>query len=935
MYNYLMKARLPKAKFPAAVVGIDVETTSLDPKTGEIIEVAAIRFDTKTGRVIDRYVELCQSSSPLSSEITAITHITNEMLTDKLPFSSHLKPLKKFIGRDTIFAHNATFDISYLAHHGLPITNPVWDTFALASIAWPETESYNLGLLYSTYVEPAAVSANKPKKQLRLKAAAKQSSPEDTEPGQEHRAGYDVLLTWRLLQTIRQQLAVSKSSYPKIKHVLESANLRHYLPVFTIQSSPRTKTPPASPAQPNKTPDPLSLTVEKILGQDGILTKQPHFVYREQQLALAQSVMNVFNDNEIALIEAGTGTGKTYGYLVPLLLRIIQDKPPVPPAASRSVSIISTYTKHLQDQLFDHDIPQLLRFLNVDLKVAVLKGRRNYLCTGRLAQTLQKTKFSAEEALFLIKLIVWLEHTASGDLERLNLSHQTARYAYHLHADAVSCRHNCPSNNPTCPYNVARYLARQADLVIVNHALLVQLGSDDSIFALDRTVIDEAHHLEDAARDATARDLSAHMLAEVMAPFVQLTKKKDSSSHQHIVQEAQSIIDEYQQLFAAIAKFLTDQARIDILRLNPSVRRSTKWQRIVEQGTSWRSRLQFIIGLLQGMATKSSEENKRREAISEAEKFSRNFEAFLHGDPKRIQWLELSAWSPNPADHTVYLHDVALSVQPSLANLFTSTKSAVLTSATLTIGGNYDYIKRRLGIMTAQEYIYGSSFDYKKQMLIYIVDDAPNPYDPSYRKFLTKQFISLSKLTSGRLLGLFTSHQAVKDVYGGTNKELSKANIKLLAQKITGGRHNMIKKFQQTHSSILLGTYSFWEGIDIPGESLSSVVIVKLPFSPPHDPVIDAIAEDEKISTFISLSVPTMILRLRQGIGRLIRSQNDFGVVVILDPRFLQQAYGQQVISSLPPATVHIGSTHDLVPTIKSWFGEKQLEQWKSDLTTP
>lgn len=930
-----MKAHLPQAKFPATIVGIDVETTSLDPRTGEIIEVAAIRFDTKTGQIIDRYVELCQSSAPLSSEITAITNITNEMLADKLPFASRLKPLKKFIGQDTVFAHNAAFDISYLAHHGLPITNPVWDTFALASIAWPETESYNLGLLYSTYVEPALTPIKPPKQQLRLKAHAQPHPPDDTEPGQEHRAGYDVLLTWRLLQIIRQQLVVAKSSYPKIKHVLEAAELKHYLSLFATQPSPKTAKHPAPRAQPNTAPDPSDLSVENILGQQGVLTKQPQFVYRQQQLALAQSVMNVFNNNEIALVEAGTGTGKTYGYLVPLLLHIIQNKAKTPSPAARSVSIVSTYTKHLQDQLFDHDIPELLRILNLDLKVAVLKGRRNYLCTGRLAQALQKTKFSAEEALFLIKLIVWLEHTTSGDLERLNLSHQTARYTYHLHADAVSCRHNCPSNNPTCPYNVARSLARQADLVIVNHALLVQLGSDDSVFALDRTVIDEAHHLEGAARDATARDLSAHMLAEVMAPFVQLTKQKDNPSHGHILQEAQSIVDEYQQLLSAIAKFLTDQARIDILRLNPSVRRSTKWQRIVEQGTAWRSRLQFIIGLLQGIPTKSSEDNKRREAIAEAEIYSRNFESFLHGDTGRIQWLELSAWSSNPADHTVYLHDVALTVQPSLVNLFTSTKSAVLTSATLTIGGNYDYIKRRLGIETAQEFIYGSSFDYKKQMLIYIVDDAPNPYDPSYKKFLTKQFISLSKATSGRLLGLFTSHQAVKEVYSGTNKELNKANIKLLAQKITGGRHNMIKKFQNTHASILLGTYSFWEGIDIPGESLSSVVIVKLPFSPPHDPVIDAIAEDEKISTFTSLSVPTMILRLRQGIGRLIRSQNDFGVVVILDPRFLQQSYGQQVINSLPPATVHIGSTADLLPAIKNWFGHDQLQQWKSELTAP
>ena len=931
MYNYLMKTRLPKVNFPSTLVGIDVETTSLDPKTGEIIEVAAIRFDSKTGQVIDHYVELCRPSNTLSSEITAITHITPAMVADKQPFAAHLPALKKFIAQDLVFAHNASFDIGFLTFHGLKITNPVWDTFALASIAWPETESYNLGLLYSAYVD---VPASNVDTTIPLSTAGSPIAADTaSELGQEHRAGYDVMITWRLLQTIHQKLAVSKSSYKNINHALAASNLSHYLPVFTIVGTSKSKKYAPVPSSFAPASDPPNLSIKKILGPRGVLPKNPQYVYREQQLQLAESIEAVFNADEIALMEAGTGTGKTFGYLVPLILKIINQKINKSPSASRSVSIVSTYTKHLQDQLFDHDIPELLRLLGVTIKVAILKGRRNYLCTGRLEQALQKTSFSQEEALFLIKLVVWLEQAPSGDLERLNLSHQTARYTYHLHADSISCRHNCPSKNPTCPYNVARSQARQADLIIVNHSLLVQLGTDESVFALDRVVIDEAHHLEDAARDATARDLSAHMLAEVVAPFVQLTKKKHNASLQRVIQEAQSIINEYQLLLANIAKFLTDQARIDVLRLNPSVRCSTKWQRIVEQGIAWRSRLQFIIGLLQGMTAKTSEEGKRREAIAEAENFSHNFESFLHGDPTRIQWLELSPASYYTSDNAVNLYDVALSVQPLLANLLNSTKSIVLTSATLTIGGKYDYIKRRLGINEAKEYVYGSSFDYKKQMLIYIVDDAPTPYESSYGNYLTRQFINLSKLTSGRLLGLFTSHQAVKDVYYGTNKELNKANIKLLAQKLTGGRHNMIKKFQQTHSSILLGTYSFWEGIDIPGESLSTVVIVKLPFSPPHDPVIDAIAEEEKISSFTNLSVPTMILRLRQGIGRLIRSQNDYGVVIILDPRFLQQDYGQQVISSLPPATVHIGSTSDLNPTLKNWFGEKQLKKWKSELT--
>jgi len=496
----------------------------------------------------------------------------------------------------------------------------------------------------------------------------------------------------------------------------------------------------------------------------------------------------------------------------------------------------------------------------------------------------------------------------------------------------MSCRHDCPTNNPTCPYHVARQLAHQADLAVVNHSLLTQISTDDIILSDTNLIIDEAHHLEASSREATRRDLSDHKLAEIIAPFAQIAKHTTKANKQRLLQEAQSVIDTYQEWLATVTTFITQHSSADSIRLTPAVRRGSSWAKVAEQGSGWRSRLQFLIGLTQGITVKSSSRVDLAEAINDAETFSRHFESFIVGDEERIQWIESYQSYRRPSDTVVTLHDIALSVHPPLKALFDTTHSTTLTSATLTIDGKYDYIKERLGISEAREITLDAPFDYQQQMLIYIIDDAPPPYDLSHARYLSRQLTDVAKLTSGRLLGLFTAHKSVKQTYQTALKPLNKANIKLLAQLITGGRHNMIKRFQKTPATVLLGTHSFWEGIDIPGDSLSTVMITKLPFSMPHDPVINAVAEHDNIHPFINLSVPLMILKLKQGIGRLIRTQNDHGAIIIMDSRFLDKEYGQTVLSSLPPATINIGSTKDLIPTLTNWFGEEKLTAWRHDL---
>ena len=887
---------------PKTVVGIDVETTSLDPATGKIIEIAAIRYDTKTGKVINKYIKLCSSGLSLSPEITAITGITNEMISNKKPFNAHINQLREFISDSIIFAHNASFDIKYMAYHGLKLDNHVWDTFALSSIAWPTAESYNLGML---------IQQN------------------NIEVSGEHRAGADVQMTWMLLQEIIKKLKVPKDVYNQTENILIKSNLAHYFPLFSIGTNSThriNKNKISHKTNRIKSGD----TLKKILGPKGSLSKSiKGFQYRPQQYTMAMHVQKTIENNDISLIEAGTGVGKTYGYLIPLLLHYVNtDQSKTSPESGHTYTI-STFTKHLQDQLHNEDIPALTDILGVDIKTAILKGRRNYLCTNRLQQAINRKSLKEDEAILFIKLLIWMCHDNSGDLEKINFSHQADKYLYHLHADSISCRQKCSTDNPNCPYYKARRAASKANLLIINHSLLAQAYSDDSLFSSTNLVIDEAHRLEEAFRKATQRDFSEHKLADVIAPFAQLAKNAPDITYKHIIKETQLIINEYQQVQTLLLAFITVHMNSDTVRLTPPIRSTASWKKVEEIALSWQGRMQFLIGLLRGITTAPSAKKSMEEAISEAEKFSSNFKTFIIGDSERIQWMD--TYPSYNQQNKLELVDIALNVKAYLKPVFDGTRSIVLTSATLTVEDKYDYIKTRTGIDQCNEILLDTPFDYKKQMLIYIIDDAPHPSDKNFDDYISTNILSASKLTSGKLLGLFTSHKMIKEIYNKIVSELGENNIKLLAQKMTGGRHNIINKFKNTPSSVLLGTYSFWEGIDIPGSSLSLVLIAKLPFSNPHDPIINAISDHEKINSFSQINVPLMILKLRQGIGRLIRRQNDHGAVVIFDSRILKHEYGQRVLDSLPPATIHIGSTQDLIPTLTNWFGINQIKKWQKD----
>lgn len=843
------------------VVGIDIETTDLDPARGEIIEVAAIRFDTKTGREVGRFECLCRPQKPIGQLTTSLTGITQPMVADKKPFKEDIPALSAFVGEDVIFAHNAKFDLSWLAHHGLPFSNPVWDTFTLAAIAWPEAPTYNLGSLVGD---------------LGIEITG------------EHRAAADIVLTWHLFQALQPHLAVPARDLPVLARALSAAGKAHYFPLFK------------------------KLTRKKVAAKKpASLASASQLERRPEQSEMADYVASLIKRKCSALIEAPTGTGKTFAYLKPA----IRSNKPI---------VVSTFTKSLQDQLIETDLPGILALLNQSRRIAVLKGRRNYVCTRRLYKMLEKPPRKPEDIWPLIKILVWLGNGGLGDLERLNFSHQGQHVVSLVSADSVSCRLECREG--MCLYADARAAAKKADILVVNHSLLLHATESghagSPLIRKDAVlIVDEAHHLEEAALSASRINLSLEAVAELTAALARINPK-----NLPLQKEAATLLKQYQAFLAQAGQCVVQHTENSELLLNLTARSSRSWFAAQVLGEQFLSRLSFTIGLLQNEGGSNNTHKKElyEETNRKANELSLAFAQFLIGNEGRIQWLETRS-----RERLAHLHDVARDISPYIQPLIAAHPTVIFTSATLAIQSGFSYVKSRFGLHDIEEKILSSSFNYADQMLVISAKDGPLPTSNTFDAHISQVILEVAKQTHGRLLCLFTSQASLRSVYGKIAKKLNKNNISLYAQKVTGGRHNIAKRFREQADSVLLGTNSFWEGISIPGESLSVVVIPRLPFPRMNDPIIESLSQavgPER--SFPEIIIPRMLLRLRQGVGRLLRTHTDRGVIIILDKRLVVQSYGPDVQKTLP-VPVQVESSADIAEKVVDWFGLEIIHRWQ------
>jgi len=613
-----------------------------------------------------------------------------------------------------------------------------------------------------------------------------------------------------------------------------------------------------------------------FFGRDGSLARVlPGYEERESQERLSEAVRGVLEEGGLLLAEAGTGTGKTLAYLLPAV------------EAGRRV-VVSTGTKNLQEQLVSKDLPLLARALGRDLSVAVMKGRGNYLCLLRFSSFEKAGSFRRPDEIPLFKAVeAWAPETQTGDRAEVADLPDSVDFWREISATSENCIGQSCTLYDACWVTRMRQRALEADLVIVNHHLLcadlaVKDGSYGQVIPpYDTVILDEAHLLEDVATQYFGVQVSSHRVEELARDVERELKAAEL--------DAREVRSEIEGLRARADRLFRRLSRAPAARLPPN------W--VVEQATE---EALAVLQRIEGLRTSLLAIPDRPEpiaglagralalAVDLAFLFKAEDDSHVYFIETRGRGVFLRA---TPIDVSARLHDL----------LFDRVRAAVLTSATLAVDGGFTYVKDRLGIETTDELLLPSPFHYADQAVLYVPRRMPEPQSPAFADHAAEEIVRLLEVSRGRAFVLFTSY----------------ANMNAVAERIAGRvpypvfiqgeapRTALLEMFRETKHAVLLATASFWQGVDVAGEQLSCVIVDKLPFASPGDPVVAARIERLRArggNPFSEYQVPVAVLMLKQGLGRLIRSAADTGILAVLDSRLMRKSYGQRFLESLPPA---------------------------------
>ena len=927
------------------IVALDIETTGLDPQNDAILEIGAVRFNGK--RVEGEWSSLINPGRAIPPFITQLTGITNEMVRNAPTIRAVLAELVDFVGNAPVLGHSVRFDLSFLARYNALYLNEYIDTYEMAAVLLPTASRYNLSALGQTLGIPIqnahrALDDARTTHEvfLRLYDQAMELPLELIAEFVRMSEPLDWGGGWLFDQILR---ARSRLPIParKARGVGKG-------PLFDERVDGR-----GQALEPEAILNPLDVDeVAATLEYGGPFAKYfAGYEYRPQQVDMLRAVTKALSDGYHLMVEAGTGTGKSFAYLVPAALWATKN--------NRRV-VISTNTINLQDQLIKKDIPDLCRALNIDLRAAVLKGRANYLCPRRLDLLRQRGPENPDEMRVLAKVLVWLQESQSGDRNEINLNGPAERDVWgRLSAEDDGCKTEVciKREGGSCPFHRSRLASQNAHLLIVNHALLLADAATENrvLPDYDYVIIDEAHHLEAATTNAlsfkvTASDIS-RLMREIGSPasgilghFLGQVKKElrpsDYAALDQLVQRATDLAFRLENFnnhfFIAVEQFLAEQREGQAIglyaqqeRILSATRTQPNWTEVEvawDQESETLKLLQAVLeqvnqamgqiveaGIEDVEDTQGSLSNVYRRLVEVEGNLT---ELVSNSKADKVYWVEIQ-----PNGNRLSLQVAPLHIGPLMEKFLWHEKSSViLTSATLTANSEFDYLRGRLNGDEAEELMVGSPFDYESAALLYLVNDIPEPGDANgHQRAIESGLIRLSKATGGRMLVLFTSYAQLKRTAQTITQPLIESGINVYEQGDGASANTLLENFRDTDRAVLLGTRSFWEGVDIPGEALSVLAIVKLPFDVPSDPIVAARSETFD-DAFNEYNLPEAILRFRQGFGRLIRTQSDRGVVAILDRRVLTKRYGKAFLDSLPGCTVRQGSLADLPRAAAQWL---------------
>jgi ATP-dependent DNA helicase DinG len=874
------------------IVCLDLEATGLSASVEHVIEIGAVKF--RGAEVLGRFHTLVNPGVRLPPMIRRLTGIADGDLSRAPALREVLPGLREFIGGADLLAHGAGYDVTFLETtlgEGALAGRQVFDTIEIARVVAPSAASYSL----SGLCELTGLRHPRP-----------------------HHALEDAEATFRAFLALADLAAeLPDAALAELRELTawSDHSLRRFFHEIVRQ---RPDSPPR--LRPGRRPErDVEARMERLpaeelaalLGASGPLATEPGWESREAQVEMCRAVAQAFERRLNVVVEAGTGTGKSLAYLLPALAHA---------ASSGRQVYVSTYTINLQEQLLHKDLPLAARILGVPLRAVLLKGRSHYLSRLRWQQLVLGTEGGREVQpdleginpdellIFKLKVTVWLGRTSSGDRDELRLFGQEERIWRAVASEWADCPNaSCLDGANPCFYHQSRRRALAADVVVVNHALLLAdaFNERDTIAAVRCLVLDEAHHLEEAAtRGLTEEAREDDVLQSLaLARGVLPAAARPGPELMTLESEVRAMFEAMRQAGRATWGLETGRE-------------------LVLEAASWDEAWMHPVSAAAGRAREAARRLPAPQASVVAPRLAGLLQMVQPGRPGRVTWFSFGR------DGRTAVRSAPVDVAGALREaIFEDRDTVVLTSATLSLQGGFDYFRERVGLPASRlvEMTLPSPFDFLEQALLCIPDDVPPPAEDGFEDALVDVVTRTALRLRGRTLVLFTSSEQLRVVSDRVREGLRPEGIEVLAQgRGAGSKRALTERFASLPEAVLCGTNSFWEGLDLPGKSLSCVVIVRLPFAPPGDPVFRARSEGLR-DPFLQLSLPEAVLRLKQGFGRLIRRASDRGAVVIFDRRVATRSYGQHFLESLPQCSSFRGPAADVPDAIESWLTDRRI----------
>lgn len=933
--------------YPRAFIGIDLETTGLDSASDTIIEIAAVR--TVDGRTDAVFETLVNPGRPVPSDVVYLTGITDEAVADAPPIEEVLPSLVAFVGADPLVAHNADFDIAFLRAAAasdpsvLVGSGGVYDTLALARALVPRLPSHRLSALVDFF---------------------------GIEHRRAHRAGSDARAVSRLFLALLETLdqvgsailaRMARFAEGEIGGLVETARARVTgdrdplaVPDFgeredlllrydTLRGSGERREPIEEKIE-------IDLDrVDALLESGGAIAEElKGFEPRREQAEMTRAVGDCLNSGVHLVVEAGTGVGKSLAYLVPAIEFS---------ALNGRRIVVSTNTKNLQEQLFLKDVPLLERTLDRRFSVSLLKGRGNYLCLERW-RGLSERGLSPSERADLLPVAIWEAETRSGDISE-NAGFGRRPYLWsRISADGGPCLgQQCPYADE-CYLMNARRASQRAHIVIVNHSLLFSDTETGNriLGEYSHLICDEAHNIEGVATEhlgRRARIWRARAALDsvyredgvesgLVADLLDAVREEEGGGVLEAVRTAAERLAEQvgrasslaTALFLALAerhRELNDGQDVEFgrLRYRPESSVAGIVSRELQDAVK---ALREAAGCAEGLADLVVDSGlERAEWFVQALEFHAGRLGELADDlvylasaedPEAVFWMDVRTYR---SGLECELRSAPVSVAEKMTDfLYSKVETLIMTSATLTVDGTFGFLMERLGLDLLPDWSVvtlnvGSPFDYDAQAGVVVAGYLPQPSSPGFNRVVAELLVKLAGAEAGGTLVLFTSRSSLDTVFKLARDPLTARGKLILAQGHSGGASAILDEFTRVEDSVLLATSSFWEGVDVPGRSLEQLVLVKLPFPVPRDPVVEAHCERYEANgenAFDRYMVPRTAIRVRQGFGRLIRSSTDEGAVIFLDSRLSTRAYGRRLLDQLPTQAVIARSESELLAAV-------------------